>query len=580
MPAQSIRTALFTFLVAGLPAGAIAAPPAVLDRVPADAQVVITVRQVEDFLADIDQLNATLGDKANPGMAFATAMVRGMPGVNLDGSAAFIFTLPQDPEEDEPTLVALLPVSDFAALTQGRAADNGLVRLALPDQELFARDVGDGLAVVSDDPDAARAFDAAKGRLNAHTGRIGEAGGAVLSDAEVSVIANGNALRPFLNMGVEGFKQQGAMVAMMGGEQAAAGFNATASVVEAVVRDLSAGVFGLTMSEAGMAYDAAFQFTEGSPSASFFEKSGSTAGLFEHLPAQRYLFAMALDTSSPTAAKLGKAFTQFASAVNGAQNATGQLSLEDLHRLTKGMSFVMGTPPSLMGGGLFTNTTQFIKTDNPDAYLKAVTDAMKAADGQQVEGVKMDATVTPGAITIDGTSLTAYGLSMTMDPAAMQQMGGMPGMDPTIITQMIFGPTGGPSGYLAKVDGGAVQTLSQAPEFTRRALAAAKGGKGLGADARFGRVRNQLQNDRIAEVFVGVDEILNTVGPTLMMFGAIPEFEPVKALDPIAVGLASRSGGVHARFVMPAETFKAISEMMPETAGTDWDDDDDHGFDF
>lgn len=571
------RLALSTFLLAGLAASTVAAPPAVLDRVPADAHVVVAVQQVNDFLADLDQINRMLGENANPGILFATSMVRGMPGINLDGAAAFVITLPEDPEAGEPVVVALLPVSDFNALTQGRAADNGVVRLALPDNEVYARDLGDGHAAISDNAAAVRAFDATKGRMKAHTDRVGAAGGKVVSDAEVSIIANAEALRPFLSQGIIGLKQQGEMVAMMAGEQAGAGVNSAATIAEMVVRDLSASVFGLSITDAGMTYDMAMQFTEGSESAGFFTKPGSTAGLLEKLPAQRYMFAAALDTSSPSVAKLGEAFAAWRTAQpQAAGAATGMMSITDLHKLTQGVSFVMGTPPGLMGGGLFTNTTQFIKTSDPAAYQKALTEGFKAASAQANQGVKMTATITPDAVTIDGTSLTAYGVNIQLDPAAA---GAMPGMDPAMITQMIFGPTGGPTGYLAGVEGGVVQTMTQGPDMTRRSLAAAKGTNTLGANDRVKRAAGKLQNDRIAEIYIGIDEILNTVGPTLMMFGVIPEFQPMAAIDPVALGLSTSAAGFSGRIFLPNETFQAISKMIPQQPGRNNDAGND-GFDF
>jgi hypothetical protein len=230
-----------------------------------------------------------------------------------------------------------------------------------------------------------------------------------------------------------------------------------------------------------------------------------------------------------------------------------------------------------MGGGLFTNTTQFIKTSDPAAYQKALLDGLKAASGQETQGVKMTATVTPDAVTIDGASLTAYGVNIQLDPAAAGGM--MPGMDPAMVTQMIFGPTGGPTGYLAGVEGGVVQTMTQGPDMTRRSLAAAKGTNTLGANERVKRVAGNLQKDRIAEIFIGVDEILNTVGPTLMMFGAIPEFQPMAAIDPVALGLATDANGFSGRIFLPNDAFQAISKMIPENPGMQ-DDAGNDGFDF
>lgn len=584
-PIKLNRSALTAFLLAGLPAAAIAAPPAVLDRVPANADVVVAVQQVNDFLADLDQINRILGANSNPGLMFATAMVRGMPGIDLDGAAAFVIDLPDNPDAmAAPVVIALLPVKDFDALTQGRAPVDGVVQLPMPDAEVFARDLGNGLAAVSDNADAVRAFDATKGRLKDHTARVGGAGGRLVSSAEVSIIANADALRPILNAGIAGMAEQGQMVALMGGEQAAVGFNSLTSLVTAAVRDLNAGVLGLTINDAGMSYDMAMQFKPESQSAAFFAGAGSTKGLLEKLPTQRYLFAAALDTSSPTFAKVAEAVGNWTKSMPEEMRRQtsnfGQLSMADLARFTTGTSFVMGTPPGLMGGGLFTNTTQYIRAADPAAYTGAVVEGLNAANGQSTQGVTLNTTVTPKAITVDDTAMTAYGVTMQMDPQAMGGgMGAMGGIDPSMVTQMIFGPNGGPAGYLATVDGGVVQTLSQGPDLTRRALAAAKGDAGLGTSDRIKRVAASLQEGRLAELYIGVDEIMNTVGPTLMMFGALPDFKPMDAIDPIGLSLATDNAGFAGRVHIPMSAFKAISAYIP-AAAQGGQDNDDQGFDF
>ncbi|MEM9374335.1 MAG: hypothetical protein AAGA55_11905, partial [Planctomycetota bacterium] len=155
--------------------------------------------------------------------------------------------------------------------------------------------------------------------------------------------------------------------------------------------------------------------------------------------------------------------------------------------------------------------------------------------------------------------------------------GGMPGMDPSMVMGMVFGPAGGPAGYIGEVRDGVIQTLTQGPDLTRRALAAAASGEGLGTGERIARVAGALHADRAAEIYVGVDEILNTVGPMLMMFGAIPEFEPMEAMDPIALGMTFDDGGLVGRVHVPMDTFRTLLSLVPDEAMNGGGDD---GFDF
>lgn len=583
MPARTMTTLSLLTLSAATLAAHAGAPDA-LDRVPADTDVVVSIAKVADFLADLDQVNRLLGENASPEIMFAAAMVRGMPGMNLDGSAVIVVDVPEDPNAGtQPTGIVLLPVSDFAAFTQKREATDGLVKMPFPDQDVYARDLGAGLVALSDNADAVRAYDATKGNLKAHTARLGGSGNRLLNGSEVAILLNADSMRPHLDQVIAGIKEQGAMIGMMGGEQAAVGYNAFVTVATTAINDLAAGAFGVTIDDKGMSYDMAMNFTEGSASAAKFAKGGKTEGLLGHLPAGPYMFAMSFDTSAPSAEKIAAAVEAMKANLPEELRAQmgmgfGQMTLKDLTELTNGVSFVMGSTPGLMGGGLFANTTQYISTDKPGAYRQALMTLMNEADGKANQGVTIDTNVSPDAVTIDGVDLTAYGVTFQMDPDAVQGMGAMP-VDPTMMMQMMFGPTGGPAGYLGEVEDGVVQTLTQGPELTKRAIAAAKQGKGLGADERVTRVAGALPEDRAAEVFIGIDEILNTVGPMLMMFGAIPEFEPVDALDPVALALTFDDGGFTGRAHMPSATLQKIMTMIPQDA-MDQEDAEDEGFDF
>ncbi len=577
-------TAMAAVAISTAALSAAAGAPGALDHLAPETDVVIGIADMGDFLADIDQINRVLGDSGSAELVFVTAMARGLPGVNLDGSAAIALEFPEDPEAGgDPRGVALIPVTDFAAFSQQREARDGVVQLPFPDAQVFARDVGHGFALVGDDADALRAFDMSDGNMKDHAERLGGAGNRLVGASEVSIVVNADSMRPYLDALKSGMDEQGQMIGMMAGEQAAQGLDLFSAFASDVLNDLQTGALGLTITDAGMSYDMAMQFSEGSDSAAGFAKGGNTSGLTDHLPSGPYMFAMSLDTSSPAVKKLAAAYEQMTANLPEEMQQSmsmGQLSLEQLTELTEGVSFVMGSTPGLMGGGLFANTTQYIKTSRPGAYRQAMLDMMNELDGQSSQGMTIDTSVSPDAISIDGTSLTSYGMTFQMDPDAMGggMGGGMPGMDPSMVMGMVFGPAGGPAGYIGEVKHGVIQTLTQGPELTKRALAAASSGEGLGTGERISRVAKALHDDRVAEIYIGVDEILNTVGPMLMMFGAIPEFEPMNAMDPIALGMTFDNGGLVGQIHVPMETFETLLTLIPQD-GMGADDGDD-GFDF
>lgn len=584
-PSLMNRAALMACTLSASCVAAIAGTPGALDHVPASTDLVVSISEINDFLGDIDRVNQALGDKAQGQLVFVTAMARGMPGINLKGSAAVLVDFPENPDaETDPDVVILLPVSDFKTFSQQQEPKNGVVELPFPDVSVFARDVGHGYAALAESPEKLSTFKMSEGNMKAHAQRLGGAGNRLVSGAEVTVIVNADTMRPYLDTAKQGMDEQGQMIGMMAGPQAAAGFNMFSAVAGAAMRDLTTGVLGFSINDAGMSYNVAMQFKEGSPSAANFSKGGDTAGLTSRLPEGPYLFAMSFDTSSPAVKNIAKAMDAFkASMPEDMQGGMGmgQLSLSDLSELTDGVAFVMGATPGLMGGGLFANTSQYIKTDSPAKYRQAMLSMMEQANGQSQQGMTISTNVTPDAVTINGTSLTSYGMRFQVDPNAAAAMGGaMPGMDPAMAMQMVFGPAGGPAGYLGEVKNGVIQTLTQGPELTKRAIAAANSGEGLGTNDRMQRVAKALHADRAAEVYIGVDEILNTVGPMLMMFGAIPDFQQVDAIDPVGLALTFDNGGIVGQLHMPMDTFKTIVKMVPNDAGNNRGRGGDDGFDF
>lgn len=579
-PKRTRMPALAALAISATALSAAAGEPNALDHVSPDTDLVVGIAHMNDFLADVDQINRVLGEKGNAELIFVTAMARGMPGVNLEGSAAIVVDFPEDPDAgEEPTAIALIPVTDFNAFSQKREARDGLVKLQLPDASIYARDIGHGFALLGDNADALRAFNMSDGNMKAHAKRLGGAGNRLVGGAEVSIIMNANSMRPYLDAAQEGMNEQGQNIGMMGGDQAAQGFDAFSSFLGTAMDDLQTGALGLSVTDSGMSYDMAMQFTEGSDSAANFAKGGNTKGLTNHLPSGPYMFAMSLDTSSPAIQRFAVAFEEMAANLPDemkGQMGMGQLSLKDLSELTEGVAFVMGSTPGLMGGGLFANTTQYIKTSRPAKYRQAMLSMMEDMDGSSNQGMSIDTNVSPDAISIDGTSLTSYGMTFQMDPDAMG--GGMMPMDPSMVMGMVFGPSGGPAGYIGEVKNGVIQTLTQGPSLTKRALAAATSGEGLGTGERISRVADALHADRAAEIYVGVDEILNAVGPMLMMFGAIPDFEPMNAMDPIALGMTFDNGGLVGRVHVPMTTFETLLTLVPDEAMGGGGNND--GFDF
>lgn len=553
-------------LIAGLTAlPAIAGTPAVLDHVPADAQAVFVVSNLGETLNELNALNAMSGQQGGPMVMMVTSMVRGMPGINLDGSVAAVFEFIDG--QEEPEVVILVPVSDFAALSDGMSINGGVVSMPIGGDMMYFRDAGGGYAVLGESDGRARDFDASSGNLKAHKALLGKAGGRIADGNDVFVYVNFEGFKDEIAMGMQGMEAQGEMIEMMGGAEAVAGFDAMMSVVQTIANDGASFVMGVNFDEeVGVGFDAGLQFKDGSTSASYLQNNGDAGKYFSNVPAMDYFFASAFDISGSGIQKMLGGYMEMIQKFD----TTGQMIPAGMSTLmgdVKGGIQVMGASDNIMGG-LFSKTMYYMEVKDADAYLDATQTMYSNMNEQMKElaqvGVKVNASMDAEPTEINGVD--AYGYSFAMDMSGMDMGGGMGGPNPAMILGMIFGADGGPSGYMAKVGNGIAATLSKDADFFSQVAASANGENTMSGNASIAQTAAMLPSNRIMETYLAADHLVNTAGPMLMMFGAIPEFEPLGALPPIGMACTADGGGVMFRTIVPMETIGAVMEMVPAEA--------------
>lgn len=570
---------------------ALAGTPAALDRVPTDAQAVIVVPNLGGLLNDINTINAFMGDQASPEVMLVTSMIRGTPGINLAGSMAAVMDFGNG--QPEPETVFLIPVSDFEAFTQGRKAEDGVVQYPFPDgQVMFTRDAGDGYAVFGEDADDVRGFDAKGGQSDAHTKQLGKAGGRIADANDIFIFVNLAQFGDQIAQGLGELEAQGDMVEMMGGAEAARGYDQMTSALRTLASDALSISMGVNFDQAsGFAFDMGLQFKEGSDSASYLNNEGNAGQYFAHVPQMDYFYAAACDMSGAGIQKLMGEYMDWATKMD----TTGALAEMNVKPLISGFDGgvqVLGASDNIMGG-LLNNMLYYAHVNNPGAYIDAVRssfDNMGDSAAQLAQqGIKVNATLDAQPTEIDGVK--AYGYSFSMDMTQMNNNAApaMGGANPAMIMQMMFGGAGGPSGYIAQTgEHGLLTTVSRDAALFSKAAKAAKGADGqdtMSTSASIKKTASMLPSNRVMEAYIGADHLVNTAGPMLMMFGVIPEFEPLNALPPLGMGLTADGGGLLLRTVFPNETVHAMLKMVPQEA---WDsmnrgdntDDGDDGMDF
>lgn len=543
-------------LSVGLLAGVAAAIPPVLEKAPSDAVFVIAVPNPDKMQKSIQSLTtATELPLPLPGVSDTLAMMGVHGGVATDKSLALVVMGVPDDEDDEPKILALVPVTSYADFLDNfgvkPGAAGGIDEFEVEGEAGFARDIGGGYAVMSNIRDLVADYKPGDGRLKADMGPVGER---LADTSDLVIVANVGAAMPAMKAAAaragEGLGDQ---LGMMGIEAGAAAENPMAQwLADQFADSAKVVVGGLKAGGLGLSLEMAASFKEGSAMAGMFATRGNANALMGRLPGAPFLLAGALDTSSPGVKKFFKSVAEKAGEM-GAAEGSGLFSsgLAD----ADGQAFTIGMSPTmLMGGGVLTNTVQFTKAADPDAALASVKSEMTALHGRTIEGMTYEFTYKEGGAKVGERTVDSWQLKMQSDgsdPMAMQAM------------SMIFGPSGGPGGYISKVDGGLVRTYARNSKLMGDALDAAAGkGQSLGADPALAQVASQMPAGRIAEAYIGIKNILDMVLPMAAMFGVQMDLENLpETLPPIGLSIGGESGSAHLSVFLPAPVLKTIATI-------------------
>eukprot|EP00913_Durusdinium_trenchii_P005963 g5575.t1 len=542
---------------------AMAAPPASLDQAPGDVPIVVSIR---DMGALIDKLDATAGVIGLEGQARMAPqmanMMLSMPGIDRNGSMTLLVYPPEDGQGD-PDVLVIAPVSDYNefASVMGGDADAAVTTLNMQGNEVRARNLGNGFALLSDDETLVSGFDAGAGRLAAHTARLGVNGGRVADVADITIIADIPMLGPMIRAGMDMGREQAADQAQLVG--GADGMLAlTERAQEAFLRDARVGVMGLSVTEIGLALDFGVQFKDGSESAGYFAHEGTSEQLLSRLPAVDYYAAWAFDSSSPKLRELGEMVNEATAELGGGdgEQAVGMSHLLDN---STGLSGVIGANPGLMMTGIMANTVIYARTENANGLMDEFQQTLEAANGSTIGGTSYNTEFTPASKTIGGVPVSAYAVNMDVALPADNSGGGF-GPDPQMISQAMFGAAGkGPRGYVAATEHGLVHTFSRSETFMSQALESAGGGAGLTSNAMMQRVSPLLPEGRTFEGYLALDQVGQTVAPFMLMMGMADQVPNFDAMPPIAMGVTTDAGGMRARLIMPNEVIKTIYGLAP-----------------
>lgn len=560
------RNALCMALPLTIALPAMAGLPGAIDRAPTDAIAIVSIRNIAELKSDLDKLGNSLPALKDGLSQGPIQMIMGIPGMNTAGSVAAVFvgeTL--DMQSPQPPMVVIVPVTDAAAFMKGiNATKSGELYTAdLEGSPTFFKDLSGGYIAMSPREDLITAFDGKPGNLAAHTKRVGKTASSVADTADILMFADMAKLKPLIDEGMAGMKQNMEMVAAMAGPQADQ-MNQTMAMVESFVTMLTTqgdiGLFATTLTGSGISMDMGAQFKEGTDAFKSMQSKGDSLGILKKLPNIPYLFTFAMDTSSQSMKDM---LTGLAKMQGG---AAGMLPIDfgTMSKSLDGTAMVLGTSPALMGGGLFANSVLYHHSKDPAALMTLTKDAMGAMNNTSSNGMKINTTYQAGSTTVGGTSVDSWGMRMSVDPNDPNAMAAQQSMQAMM---MIYGANMGPSGYLAAGKTGVVQTLSRNTMLLEKSLQVANASDGLGADKVLGSVAEMLPADRTMEAYVGVGEIIKTVGGLMAMFGMPAEFTVPENLAPVGIAMTSNDGAARGRIYIPTAVITAVADIQKQFEG-------------
>jgi len=566
---NTCRTGLASLVLGLIAFPSLAGLPASMDRVPTDAVVVASVRNMQAFVTNVEQLR-----RAVPGAGeLPMVMIRdllGTDGLNPAGSISLALMAPPggeiDFDDDEGPMVMIVPVNDADAFVRALGGTPGpLAEIEINGSPGFVKPLGGGYVAMSPIRELVQNFAGTPGQTAAHNAALGRVGQRVAHNADTVILANIPALRPQMEQGLEGMKQQMQFFAMMAGQDAAQvqhQFQLVETVAAGFLRDATVGLVGFQFGDAGVHIDLAANFKEGSEVGGFFTQPGRARANLDRIPAMPFLFAGSFDVSSPGLQKIVTNILDHAAAGNQAQ--PDALNPAALMQGVDGMSFILGTTPAVLGG-LFSNTAYFYNVKDPAAYETRFENMMNELNGRKVEGITYRTSFARNAVQIEGRGVSSYTMSMAPDPndpAAMQTQQMM---------MLMFGPSMGANGFFANVNGGAVQTMSQNTPLMGQLLRTAQNGNGLANDANLRPVAARLPDNPSFEIYIGIGSILQTVQGFMAMMGGGMDIQIPANLAPVAIGGTTDANGFHARVVLPADVIRTIANLAEEFGGGDDD---------
>lgn len=572
--APLIRTATVALVLALIAASSARAQ--VMDQVPADALVVLRVKNLQATSGKFGKFLTDLGVAAMvPGMDDPLKMLQQklniQQGLNAAGDMAFVYRDPAvSGEREDKSVVILIPVTDYKAFVgnfQNPKEEAGVTEVAMPEgaEPGYLANWGSFAAL---SPSKA----VVSGKPAQMLKLAGEVAKKELDTKDVVLFANVIGLRgkflPELQKGKEQILAQVEQGAQR--EQKTARF---APVIKAVVsqiiaigetalRDTDAATIGLNFGAEGISLSFMGEFQPASYLATTVGGMANTnQALLKGLPSGKYLLYGGSVNNPATAQKILEDFT---APIVKEVDALGP-EFKPVHDYVDALKQYVGANKSSTFGLLAPSGNlgaepiiQFMTVATGDSakmresQQKMVTCQEQAMQAFGMPAGAMKATVTPAAKTVDGVTFDTIVTSVdpnSNDPMVQQQVQ---------VMSMMYGP-GGMNMLIGDVGGALLSASGVSDQTLTSAIAAVKGGQSPLSDlAGVKSVGANLPKNRLMEIYVPVDELATTGLTYARQFGAGINIQLPPDLPPIGAALSTEPNAMRFDVYVPSSLVQSL----------------------
>lgn len=543
-----------------------AALPASLDRVPTDAMAVVVAQSVDRLDKNAAALLTAIEMPTVTSPAQLLSVVGLSRGIDTAKPVALVLTSGDMGGEVPPALL-LLPVSDYAAVATSLGATDTTGALSAgtaAGEAVFIKKIDGGYAAISPMRSVLEKFTGDSGMLAAHEKALGAMGVSVVENSDAALIANIPALAPMLEPGMEQLKGRlGALTMMQGGMAQGLQNSPLDMAMTNFVRDGKVGVLGLKATGMGLTASLAATFEEGSELANIFKGGGDATPLLKKLPNVPFLVAYAVDVSSPVARTIINNTNELRALSDTPQAPAMPGIAAFVENLSGQSGMIMPNPAGFMGG-LLARGMAFYATPAPDALVDQFSTVVTGLNGKTINGLSYSGVFNANSTMVGAQQVSGYSLRMQAAPGSMASGMGM-----------IYGPSGGPSGFVANTGTGVLVTTTPDQALMSIGLAAAAGKNTLEANRMLSQVQSNLPARRIFEAYISPRSILDQAMPILAMMGQPLDQGAIPAeIPPVGMSISADGGSMRFDAFIPAPVIKtgisiaqSLQGLIPQRGG-------------